>query len=593
MEAAAARRARRVSHARSRRGGVPVWLAHPSYLCCATVGPSRNSTTIQNLTRVGLLSPSRRRGDPLSALCALTFLSTSSLVPLLRCRSTRAAFRRCAPARNMGRVCSFCQVSATPQWRSGSRGQTLCNACGLRRRTADRSGGADGLCVSAVRSGIRRSGRHGGGGRRSPGRVGRVGQGRKNDNSPQPTASSRQPVAARSVFPACKPPPSDTTASGASAGSPHTARPTAGTASPVAATSPSALAATSPATGETPGSATCPAVRRDDVAAVPAPASPSKTVQWGPSAPLPQGGASKDVGKALAGRFSDGASVASVGAGGEPETGTLAAVGLPPAATTPAHGPSVARSTLRPDASTGVASFADRAAAVIALTRRAAMSGRLFLASSTDTAFPRSSSLMTPETRAPLPLAVAEGLPPSHARVHHAPCADAGRPPALSWPRVCSVSPPLSEGGQQATAAACRGGIAGPHESVPGPLRPAHGASAGRPLLSAVRPLRSSSAADDFAGAPSAGAFRQFTPYQVGVSIASFAGVQLSPGRQVELMNELTMGAIEGNIAGIVAVEEDISLVTAAIMTFCHRTHRGNLPYATECRVMRFLRRMR
>jgi len=58
-------------------------------------------------------------------------------------------------------------------------------------------------------------------------------------------------------------------------------------------------------------------------------------------------------------------------------------------------------------------------------------------------------------------------------------------------------------------------------------------------------------------------------------------------------MNELTMGAIEGNIAGIVGVEEDISLVTAAIMTFCHRSHRRKLPYATECRVLRFLRRMR
>jgi len=593
MEAAAARRARRVSHARLRRGGVPVWVAHPSYLCCATVGPSRNSTTIQNLTRVGLLSPSRRRGDPLSAPCALTFLSTPSLVPLLRCRSARTAFRLCAPARNMGRVCSLCQVSATPQWRSGSQGQTLCNACGLRRRIADRSGGVDGLHVSATRSGIRRSGRHGGGGRRSPGRVGRVGQVRNNDNSPQSTASSRQPVAARSVFQTCKPPPSDTTASGASSGSPHTARPTAATASPAAATSPSAVAATSLATGGTPGSATCPAVRRDDVAAVPAPASPSTNLQWGPSAALPQEGASKDVAKALAGRGSDGASAASVGAGGAPDTGTLAAVRLAPAATTPAHGSAVARSTLRPDASTGVASFADRAAAVIALTRRAAMSGRLFPASSTYTAFPRSSSLMTPETRAPLPLAVAGRLPPSRARAHRAPCPDAGRPLGLAWPGVCSASPPLSDGGQQATPAACRGGIAGPHESVPGPPRPGHGASAGRPLLRAVRPPRSSSAADDFAGAPSAGDFRLFTPYEVGASIASFAGVQLSPGRQVELMNELTMGAIEGNIAGIVAVEEDISLVTAAIMTFCHRTHRGKLPYATECRVLRFLRRMR
>jgi len=294
MEAAAARRARRVSHARSRRGGVPVWLAHPSYFCCETVGPSRNSTTIQNLARVGFLSPSRRLGDPLSAPFALTFLSTSSLVPLLRCRSARTAFRRCAPDRKMGRVCSLCQVSATPQWRSGPRGQTLCSACGLRRRTADRSGGADGLYVSAARSGIRRSRRHGGGGRRSPGRVGRVGQGRKNDNSPQSTAVSRQQVAARSVFPACKPLPSDTTASGASSGSPHTARPTAATASPVAATSPSVVTATSPATGETPGSATCPAERRDDVAVVPAPASPSKNLQWRPSAAHPQGGASKD-----------------------------------------------------------------------------------------------------------------------------------------------------------------------------------------------------------------------------------------------------------------------------------------------------------
>jgi len=53
------------------------------------------------------------------------------------------------------------------------------------------------------------------------------------------------------------------------------------------------------------------------------------------------------------------------------------------------------------------------------------------------------------------------------------------------------------------------------------------------------------------------------------------------------------MGAIEGNIVGIVAVEEDVNLVTAALMSFCPRTHRGKLPYATECRVKRFLWRMR
>ncbi|OSX75185.1 hypothetical protein BU14_0249s0004 [Porphyra umbilicalis] len=266
---------------------------------------------------------------------------------------------------------------------------------------------------------------------------------------------------------------------------------------------------------------------------------------------------------------------------------------MPPAATTPAHGPAVARCTLRPDASTGVAFFADRAAVVIALTRRTAMSGRLFSASSTFSALPRSSSLIKPETRALLLLAIAETLPPSRARVHLPPCADAGRPLALTWPGVGSASSLLSDGGQQAPVAACRGGIAGPHESVPGPLRPAHGDSAVRPLLPAVRPPRSSSAADEFAGAASAGGFRLFTPYEVGASIACFAGVQLSPGRQVKLMNELTIGAIEGNIAGIVAFEEDISLVTDAIMTLYHRTHRGKLPYATKCHKLRVLRHMR
>jgi len=67
----------------------------------------------------------------------------------------------------------------------------------------------------------------------------------------------------------------------------------------------------------------------------------------------------------------------------------------------------------------------------------------------------------------------------------------------------------------------------------------------------------------------------------------------LSPGRQLELNTTFTMAAIEGNIVGIVAVEEDIQLVAAAIMTFSRRNHRGDLPYATECRVLRFLRRMR
>jgi len=53
------------------------------------------------------------------------------------------------------------------------------------------------------------------------------------------------------------------------------------------------------------------------------------------------------------------------------------------------------------------------------------------------------------------------------------------------------------------------------------------------------------------------------------------------------------MGAIEGNIVGIVVVEEDIQLITAALLTFYRRNHRGDIPYATECRVLRFLRRMR
>jgi len=503
------------------------------------------------------------------------------------------AVRRCAPPANMVCVCTQCRASSTPQWRSGSQGQTLCNACGLRRRIGDRSGSGDGLYLSATRTGILRSRPHRGGVRQSPRRVGRVGQVHKNDNSRHSTSSSRQLAASRSMLPACKPPPSDTTSSGASSEPPHTARMTAATASPALTTPPAGVARSLLGTGEMSGRATFLSARRDEVSAVPAPATPSTNVQCGPSGSLPRNGARKDAAKARAARDSDEKLEASAGSGGALATGTLAAVGMAAAEATQSHCPTVGRSMLRPDATTEVASFADRAAAVIALTRRAAMSGLLFPASSRHTAFPRSSAMMTPTDGAPLPLAVPGTLPSSGAPVHRAPGAHARRPLELSSPGVCSASPLFPEVGHQATAAACRGGILGPHASATRPLRPAHRAGANRPLLRDVCLHRSSSAADDFAGAPSADDFRLFTPYEVGSAVASFAGAQVSPGRQVELTNALTMGAIEGNIVGIVAVEEDVNLVTAALMSFCPRTHRGKLPYATECRVKRFLWRMR
>jgi len=112
------------------------------------------------------------------------------------------------------------------------------------------------------------------------------------------------------------------------------------------------------------------------------------------------------------------------------------------------------------------------------------------------------------------------------------------------------------------------------------------------PAFGAAGPSAPPTAADDFAGTPSPAAFRLFTPYQVGAAIAAFAGALLSPGRQLELTTTFTMGAIEGNIVGVVAMEEDIQQVTAALMTFYRRNHRGDHPYATKCRVLRFLRRM-
>jgi len=87
--------------------------------------------------------------------------------------------------------------------------------------------------------------------------------------------------------------------------------------------------------------------------------------------------------------------------------------------------------------------------------------------------------------------------------------------------------------------------------------------------------------------------FASFSPHQVGAALATFAGAQLSHVRQLELHRAFTLGAVEGNVVGIVAVQEDIHRVAEAVMTFYRRCHDGRVPYGTECRVLRFLRRMR
>jgi len=262
-----------------------------------------------------------------------------------------------------------------------------------------------------------------------------------------------------------------------------------------------------------------------------------------------------------------------------------------------------------------VASFADRAATAIALTRRAASGGHVFRATFpvplSAARNPSSMLPVPPSGRAPLPMATTGTLPPLREWDSRGSASAIGRLPALSW-YPPSTSPAA---GAHVTAEACRVALEGTHKLSGAPPAQAHEHAARRlflsagsrrppptaahvgstfpPALGAAGPSPPPTASEDFGGAPSPAAFRSFTPHQVGAAIAAFAGALLSPGRQLELNTTFTMAAIEGNIVGIVAVEEDIQLVAAAIMTFSRRNHRGDLPYATECRVLRFLRRMR
>ncbi|XP_072979547.1 putative GATA transcription factor 22 [Typha angustifolia] len=55
------------------------------------------------------------------------------------------------------RVCSDCNTTKTPLWRSGPHGpKSLCNACGIRQRKARRAAMASGLIPTDARSKVRR-----------------------------------------------------------------------------------------------------------------------------------------------------------------------------------------------------------------------------------------------------------------------------------------------------------------------------------------------------------------------------------------------------------------------------------------------------
>ncbi|GMI92589.1 hypothetical protein HRI_002928200 [Hibiscus trionum] len=62
------------------------------------------------------------------------------------------------PVHNAIRVCSDCNTSTTPLWRSGPRGpKSLCNACGIRQRKARRA--LEAAAVVADATSLKKSGR--------------------------------------------------------------------------------------------------------------------------------------------------------------------------------------------------------------------------------------------------------------------------------------------------------------------------------------------------------------------------------------------------------------------------------------------------
>jgi len=188
--------------------------------------------------------------------------------------------------------------------------------------------------------------------------------------------------------------------------------------------------------------------------------------------------------------------------------------------------------------------FASRAGAAIALSRRAARGGRLFPPPERSSMVPSSPS-RRPAANVPLPRR------PSQDLVAEARSRQSGRPDAAAGIFPATLHRPDE------------------------PLAPT---SKERDVFDeTINPVE----------------FRSFSPHQVGAAIATFAGAQLSHVRQLELFRAFTLGAVEGNVVGLVAVQEDIHRVAEAVVTFYRRAHDGRVPYGTECRVLRFLRRMR
>ncbi|OSX74065.1 hypothetical protein BU14_0311s0004 [Porphyra umbilicalis] len=185
-------------------------------------------------------------------------------------------------------------------------------------------------------------------------------------------------------------------------------------------------------------------------------------------------------------------------------------------------------------------SFASQAAAAVALSRSAASGGRLF----------RPTSWLPTRDASP-----------------------SRRPPSSPRHGTPSLPHPYSARPRQ------------PHADRGADPPPAHGHSRPAPTLPVER--------DSCDETTDPAEFRRFSPHQVGAAISTFAGAQLSPVRQLELYNAFTLGAVDGNIVGIVAVQEDIYRVAEAVSTFYRRANDGRMPYGTFCRMLRFLRRMR
>jgi len=81
-------------------------------------------------------------------------------------------------------------------------------------------------------------------------------------------------------------------------------------------------------------------------------------------------------------------------------------------------------------------------------------------------------------------------------------------------------------------------------------------------------------------------------PLQLAAAIATKYGANAGPENEA-FLESLCFAAQHGRITGRMALEEDIEVLVAQLLSSHRRTRRGSIPFRAACRVRRFLRGLR